>query len=227
MRRVSLLSLAALTAGLLLAPNLPGQAKAPAAAASHWIPAHLGSDAPAVSFVMNKWLDAKGTQKAAVKGGFTDVSVLLNKPVAHLKSLADLKGLKGQVLVNLASVETGNPARNQNLSTTCFETTRFPKATVTFDEFRTMGTPADRLKWEREADLNADATLDLHGVKHQVKAMQWHVAKRPDGILVTTLAPVPVTTADFALPIPALMKLCKHVGLDPAASVSVSVLLQP
>jgi polyisoprenoid-binding protein YceI len=220
---------ASLTLVTLALPGLakPNAAKAPAKPAIHWMPAHLGSDGAAATFVMNKWLDAKGTQKAAVKGGFTDVIVSLNKPVAQLKTLADLKGLKGQVTVNLASVETGNPARNLNLSNTYFETGKYAKATVSFDQFRTLSTPANRLGLEKEADLTADAVIDLHGITRTVKDTQWHVAKVADGILVTTLAPLSLASADYSLPAAALMKVCQHLGLDPAAAVSVSVLLQP
>jgi polyisoprenoid-binding protein YceI len=225
MRHAPTIGFAAAASLLTLALTLPGVAKAPSPTTT-WLPAHMGSDSPAVSFTMNKWLDAKGTQKAAVKGGFTHVVVALNKPVAKLTSLNDLKGLKGKVTVDLAHVETGNPARNLNISNTYFETAKFATATVLLDRLQTVATPADRMHREQQADLSVDGSINLHGVSRPFKATQWHVAKRPDGLHVSTLAPITVKSADFALPAAALMKICQHLGLDPAATVTVDLILK-
>jgi polyisoprenoid-binding protein YceI len=206
----------------------PRTDKAPATKpATAWTAVKLGSDSSSLGFAMNKWLDAKGTQKAAVAGTFPNFTVALNKPVAHLKSLADLKGLQGKVTVHLANVETGNPARDMNISLLYFEASTFSKATVNLTQFRPVGIPADRLQSAQATDLAADGTIELHGVKRPLKESRWHVAKRPDGIHLRTLAPITIASADFALPTSALLNACNHLGIDPAATVTASLLLKP
>jgi polyisoprenoid-binding protein YceI len=230
MRRSALISL---TVNTLLMVTMAGTVQAkprPAhrqTATSAWIPAHLGSDSTSLSFTMNKWLKLRGTQKATVEGTFRDFTVALNKPVAQLKNLTVLKGLKGRVTVDLASLDTGNPARDLNVTNTYFQVAKHPKATIHLDRIRTIATPENRLAREPEADITADGAIELHGVRRPLRDTQWHVSRRPTGILVTSLAPIPLASTDFSLPVTALLKVCKHLGLDDAAAVSISLLLQP
>ncbi len=186
--------------------------------------ANFGSDASSLGFVMHKWMDPKGEKKVGVKGTFQTYSVELNRPVAALKTLRDLDGLKARIVVDLASVDTANPARNLNIITHYFETKQFAQAVVDLDHFRVSSkTTPDSVS----AEVLADGSLTVHGITKPLTSAHLKVSKSPSGIGITTMAPISIASADYDLPTTALLKACGHAGLDPAAAVTVTLALHP
>ena len=186
--------------------------------------ARYGSDASSLGFVMNKWMDPKGEKKVGVKGTFHTYAVELNRPVASLKTLSDLDGLKARIVVDLASVDTANPARNLNVITSYFETKQFAQAVVDLAHFRAVGTTTPGAV---SAEVLADGNLTMHGITMPLSSAHLKVSKSPSGIEITTLAPISVASVDYELSAAALMKVCGHAGLDPAAAVTVTLALHP
>jgi len=175
-----------------------------------------------LSFTMNKWNDATAaTGKTAVNGAFKTYQVQTSKPASELKTAADLAGLTATVTVDLASLDTANETRNGNIRDTYFEVGKFAKATFTFSKFTATGTPtADR------AEIAADGELDLHGMKKAFTGIKLVAARKDGAIQVTSAEPISIKSADFGLPAQALLAVCKHLGIDDAATVNVDVTLR-
>lgn len=123
-----------------------------------------------------------------------------NASVAELHSFRSVAGMIGddgraQVTIDLDSVETLIPIRNQRMRELLFETVRFPAATLSTQVPEGM---EDLQAGEvRSADL--ELTIDLHGAQAPYTAKA-AVTRLADGSLQVTLAePVLVKAADFGL----------------------------
>ncbi|MEE4111123.1 MAG: YceI family protein [Halieaceae bacterium] len=99
------------------------------------------------------------------------------------------------VTIDLASVETMIPIRNERMREMLFETARFPEATLS------ARVPADLDELDAGETTRADleVSIDLHG-KTALYSAAAHVTRLADGSLQVVLAtPVLVKAADFGL----------------------------
>ena len=99
------------------------------------------------------------------------------------------------VTINLASVETLVPIRNERMREMLFETARFPEATLS------ARVPDDLADLDAGETTRADleVSIDLHG-KAALYTAAAHVTRLADGSLQVVLAaPVLVKAADFGL----------------------------
>lgn len=96
---------------------------------------------------------------------------------------------KASLAIDLASVNTKIPIRDQRMQEFLFETKAFTTANVSLD----LG--KDGVK---AGVQSLTATLDLHGVKKEVKA-DVVVTEAGDQVQVTTVAPIVVNAPDFSL----------------------------
>jgi len=102
---------------------------------------------------------------------------------------------EAQVTIDLDSVETLIPIRNQRMRELLFETVRFPAATLTApvpEDLATLDTGETR-------DVNFEVSIDLHG-KSVPYAAKADVTRLADGSLRVVLSePILVKASDFAL----------------------------
>jgi len=118
--------------------------------------------------------------------------------VHHFRSLAG--GIddanRVRLEIDLGSVDSGIPVRDERMREWLFETARFPKAVVTAtlpdDSYRQMAAGD-------AADANLTVTLQLHGVSQTMQASLVVVALSADDLLVATRDPVIINAADFHL----------------------------
>ncbi|GAB4261746.1 MAG: hypothetical protein Kow0065_12350 [Methylomicrobium sp.] len=89
--------------------------------------------------------------------------------------------------IDLASVETGVPIRNERMQELLFEVGRFQEAVVTLKPNRTQ---LDALKAGEFFDQPVSANLNLHGMENSVDANLRIVKLADGGLLVTTIAPI-------------------------------------
>lgn len=121
-----------------------------------------------------------------------------------------------QVLVQLDSVDTLNPLRDDRIRSFLFQTSTFPQAI--------LSTRVDPVFWEnlKVGDnklLSAEGVLSLHGATQNL-ALQMRVARVSENeILVAAAAPIIIQTGNFGLD-PGLEKLRQLAGL---ASISKAV----
>ena len=101
-----------------------------------------------------------------------------------------------RVEIDLGSVDSGIPVRDERMREWLFETARFPKAVV-------MATLPDenyrQMAAGDAADANLTVTLQLHGVSQTMQASLVVVALSADDLLVATRDPVIINAADFHL----------------------------
>lgn len=137
--------------------------------------------------------------------------------IHHFKALSGSIDDAGQarVSIDLESVETLIPIRNQRMRELLFETLRFPAATLT------ARVPAGIQTLATGETLSAEMTVgvDLHGIVAPYQT-RIHATRLADGGVQVTLAqPVLVRATDFALT-EGIEALRKIVGLQ---SISTAV----
>ena len=118
--------------------------------------------------------------------------------VQQFKRLSGEVGANGAVklVIDLASVETQVPIRNERMQTMLFEIARFP--TAQFDTTIDMGLTT-ALEPGASIDLEVAGKLSLHGQTQDANASLRVVKLRGDRLLVTTRAPILVNAAKFEL----------------------------
>ncbi len=122
-----------------------------------------------------------------------------NSAVTEVHSFKTLTGKiddKGMVKVSidLASVDTAIPIRDERMQKFLFETTKFTQATFTAD---VAGVLKD-VKKSGSAKASVSGELSLHGKSVPV-SFDVLAVKTDDGILVSTLRPTLVKASDFDL----------------------------
>ena len=137
--------------------------------------------------------------------------------IHHFKALSGSIDDAGQarVVIDLESVETLIPIRNQRMRELLFETLRFPAATLT------ARVPAGIQTLATGETLSAEMSVDvdLHGIVAPYQT-RIHATRLADGGVQVTLAqPVLVRATDFALT-EGIEALRKIVGLQ---SISTAV----
>ncbi len=119
-----------------------------------------------------------------------------------------------ELLINLDSIESGIPIRNERMREHLFETDRFAQASASMVVNREwlLGLAAGS-----ETQTTVAVDLDLHGAQQGFKAELSVVKLADQGLLVSTSAPVLVRAADYAL-VPGIEKLAELAGLSVIAS---------
>ncbi len=133
----------------------------------------------------------------------------------------DLTGLEAQVSVDLRSLSTGSPVRDDNIRKSYFETENYPFATVVFKALHVVG---PSVTFSGGYTIQGDATIELHGTSQLTKAVSLEVLETEVDFRVRSLSPITVRV-DIDTPIPALLTLCEHVGIDSYATVSVDLVV--
>lgn len=136
--------------------------------------------------------------------------------VNHFKTLSGSIADDGAVNVgiNLASVETNIPIRNERMQEHLFETARFPVAQVS--------TSVDSLPAAGESRVvTLDVVVDLHGVKQTLPVTALAV-NSGNGITVSSMLPVVIGAGDFGLDagVEKLREIAKLPGITHAVPVS-------
>ena len=133
---------------------------------------------------------------------------------------ADLHApLDGEIVVDLASLDTGKNKRNEHMRENHLETDRFPTAKLR-PVAVLSGTPS-ALPPGGEADIRLRGAFDLHGVN---RTLECDVRLRRDGagaVTVTAAFPVLLTDHDIERPKFLVMKLADE------QQVEVTFTLQP
>ncbi|MFT7287247.1 MAG: polyisoprenoid-binding protein YceI [Halieaceae bacterium] len=153
-----------------------------------------------------------------------------NKTIAelhHFKSMTGGISDSGlaQLVIDLDSVETLVPIRNQRLRELFFETVRFPSATLTVavpEALNGLG-PGETATWK------IDATIELHGMSgnYSVYVMASHAE---DGSLRVVLRePLVLKVADFGLAagVDILREVAGLDSISPAIPVSGYLVFTP
>ena len=124
----------------------------------------------------------------------------------------------GWIEVKIASTNTGDPARDQNLTATFFEVAKFPAA-----RFEVIGLPpADKLA---DSDVELTGRLMLHGANVPLKIAA-HVSRDAHGHLHAHNAkPVVLSAHDLGMDdqLAALKAVCGHQSLSGAIPIDFDV----
>lgn len=130
----------------------------------------------------------------------------------HFKSLSG--GIsdagKAQLVIDLASVETNIPIRNERMQQMLFETAKFAKATISAD---VDAAKLKALKPGQTASISADITVDVHGQQQSEKATLQVTGLEGGKLLVTTGAPIVINAGNYKL-LEGIEKLRQVAGLD-------------
>ena len=124
-----------------------------------------------------------------------------NTDITEVHEFSDISGHitdsgDARFTIDLSSVETGIPIRNERMQTLLFETMKFGEATVSAN----IPSPLiESVKSGGMIETELEMTLSLHGQSSPVNATLL-ISSTPEGqILVSTTAPVLVSAADFGL----------------------------
>ena len=148
--------------------------------------------------------------------------------VHYFKQLGGEISDKGKINidVNLASVETHIPVRNERVKSMLFEVSKFPKATVT------ATIDADLIKAMPAGSSYIDSltfTANLHGVKQTLKTDVRVIKLLDDKVLAVSVIPVIISASQFRLEqgIEQLRKIAKLPSISTAVPVTFSLMFQP
>ncbi|QIL89397.1 YceI family protein [Microbulbifer harenosus] len=130
----------------------------------------------------------------------------------HFKSLSGniSDAGKAQLVIDLASVETNIPIRNERMQQMLFETAKFAKATISAD---VDAAKLKALKPGQTASISADITVDVHGQQQSEKATLQVTGLEGGKLLVTTGSPIVINAGNYKL-LEGIEKLRQVAGLD-------------
>ncbi|MEO2268768.1 YceI family protein [Pseudoalteromonas sp. YIC-656] len=129
----------------------------------------------------------------------------------HFKNIAGELSDDGQfsLEIDLASVETQIPIRNERMQKFLFNTVEFPTMSVTADVKALL----DEVKAKGWAQAEVPAQLALHGQKKTQNINLIATLDKKNKIVVSSLSPVLVNPSDFAL-MAGIDELQKIAGLQ-------------
>lgn len=163
----------------------------------------------------NWYLDGESSRLSFVSTKNTNISEVQRFLVLHGK--VDPKGL-AQVEVELESINSGIPLRDERMRKELFEIQTFPEALITAQiDLR----PINDLAPGAQLELRLPLTVSLHGLQHQYNAELLATRLDDRRFQVVTLEPVVISAEDFNL-VPGLERLRQVAGLS-AISLSVPV----
>jgi polyisoprenoid-binding protein YceI len=145
----------------------------------------------------------------------------------HFKALSGTIGDDGaaRIVIDLDSVETLIPIRNQRMRELLFETVRFPAATLSAQVPTDLGS----LQAGESRATSLEVSIDLHGVTAPYAAKA-DVTRLADGSLQVVLSePVLVKAADFGLDagIEMLREVAGLGSISTAVPVDASLVFTP
>ncbi|WP_299593286.1 YceI family protein [uncultured Microbulbifer sp.] len=137
---------------------------------------------------------------------------------ANIAEMHHFKGLNGSIsddgkaelTIDLATVETNIPIRNERMQKMLFNTTKFAKATIS-TSVDTAKLKA--LKAGQSMAVDADVTVNVHGETKTEKAALQVTGLEGGKLLVTTSAPIIVNAGNYKL-LEGIEKLREVAGLD-------------
>ncbi|MBV7568430.1 YceI family protein [Pseudomonas sp. PDM27] len=161
------------------------------------------------------YLDGESSRLSFVSTKNANVSEVQRFLVLHGK--VDPQGL-AQVEVELESINSGVPLRDERMRKELFQVERFPDALITTKiDLR----PINDLAPGAQLELRLPLTVDLHGKQHEYNAQLLATRLDDRRFQVVTLEPLVINAEDFDLA-PGLETLRKMAGLS-AISLSVPV----
>ncbi|MNZ50488.1 MULTISPECIES: YceI family protein [unclassified Pseudomonas] len=161
------------------------------------------------------YLDGESSRLSFVSTKNANVSEVQRFLVLHGK--VDPQGL-AQVEVELESINSGVPLRDERMRKELFQVERFPDALITTKiDLR----PINDLAPGAQLELRLPLMVDLHGKQHQYQAELLATRLDDRRFQVVTLEPLVINAEDFDLA-PGLETLRKMAGLS-AISLSVPV----
>jgi len=161
------------------------------------------------------YLDGESSRLSFVSTKNANVSEVQRFLVLHGK--VDPQGL-AQVEVELESINSGIPLRDERMRKELFQIDRFAEALITT---RIDLRPINDLAPGAQLELRLPLTVDLHGKQHQYPAELLATRLDDRRFQVVTLEPLVINAEDFDLA-PGLEALRKMAGLS-AISLSVPV----
>ena len=168
-----------------------------------------------VSAQANWYLDGESSRLSFISTKNTNISEVQRFLVLHGK--VSPKGL-AEVEVEMDSVNSGIPLRDERMRKDLFEIQTFPKALITTQiDLR----PINDLAPGAQLELRLPLTVNLHGKQHEYNAELLATRLDDRRFQVVTLEPLIINAADFDL-VPGLESLRKVAGLS-AISLSVPV----
>lgn len=132
---------------------------------------------------------------------------------------------KAQLSIDLASVETNIPIRNERMQKMLFETTEFAKASISAD---VDAAKLKALQPGQSMTVAADITVDIHGQQKTQKADLQVTGLTDSQVQVTTNAPIILNAGNYKL-LEGIEKLREVAGLDsisPIVPVSVKLVFK-
>ncbi|WP_160153881.1 YceI family protein [Microbulbifer sp. ALW1] len=132
---------------------------------------------------------------------------------------------KAELTIDLASVETNIPIRNERMQKLLFDTAQFAKATIS------ASVDAAKLKDlqpGQSMSVSADVTVDVHGQQKTEKADLQVTGLAGNQVQVTTNAPIIVNAGNYKL-LEGIEKLREVAGLDsisPIVPVTVKLVFK-
>ncbi|MNF56527.1 YceI-like domain protein [compost metagenome] len=161
------------------------------------------------------YLDGESSRLSFVSTKNANVSEVQRFLVLH--GQVDPKGL-ARVEVELDSINSGIPLRDERMRKELFEIDKFPEALITTQiDLR----PINDLAPGAQLELRLPLTVDLHGKQHTYNSQLLATRLDDRRFQVVTLEPVVINAEDFDLA-PGLETLRKLAGLS-AISLSVPV----
>ena len=168
-----------------------------------------------VSAQANWYLDGESSRLSFISTKNTNISEVQRFLVLHGK--VSPKGL-AEVEVEMDSVNSGIPLRDERMRKDLFEIQTFPQALITTQiDLR----PINDLAPGAQLELRLPLTVNLHGKQHEYNAELLATRLDDRRFQVVTLEPLIINAEDFDLA-PGLESLRKVAGLS-AISLSVPV----
>jgi len=127
----------------------------------------------------------------------------------------------GQIIIDLGSVDTRVPIRDERMQKFFFETMTYPQALYTVSIGAGKLAEVGRMSPGEQKGMRLDGKLDLHGIQHPVSADVLVTKTRSNQVQVATAMPVILRVEDFSL-VQGLNKLAELASL-PSISKSVPV----
>jgi len=129
-----------------------------------------------------------------------------------------------KINIDLASVETMIPIRNQRMTEFVFETVKYPKASLHAD----LSKQLPQLKAGQHTLKEVSAELNFHGEQKQISTDVLVNVSQDGDITVSSLSPLIINAADFSVTegIATLQKLAGLSAIATAVPVSYSLTLE-
>jgi len=143
--------------------------------------------------------------------------------VHHFKSLSGtIADDAVKVSIDLLSVETNIPIRNERMKSMLFDTSEYSSASIAA---KIDSSILDNLKVGRHYQEKLSLTLDLHGITNTIPASVGVVKLSDDSVLVYSVNPVIINASDFGLNkgIEALRSIAKLPVISSAVPVTFNL----